>query len=34
MLEAANLKPGETLYDLGCGDDRILAPAAAGRGIK
>lgn len=24
MLEAAELKPGETLYDLGCGDGRIL----------
>ncbi len=28
MLEAANLKPGETLYDLGCGDGRILVRAA------
>lgn len=28
MLEAANLKPGETLYDLGCGDGRILIAAA------
>jgi cyclopropane fatty-acyl-phospholipid synthase-like methyltransferase len=24
MLEYANLKPGETLYDLGCGDGRIV----------
>ena len=24
ILEAARLKPGETLYDLGCGDGRIL----------
>lgn len=28
MLEAARLKPGETLYDLGCGDGRILLRAA------
>jgi len=28
MLEAAELKPGETLYDLGCGDGRILFTAA------
>lgn len=28
MLEAAALKPGETVYDLGCGDGRILITAA------
>lgn len=28
MLEAADLKPGETVYDLGCGDGRILFTAA------
>jgi SAM-dependent methyltransferase len=28
MLQAAELKPGETLYDLGCGDGRILFLAA------
>jgi SAM-dependent methyltransferase len=28
MLEAAELKPGEVLYDLGCGDGRILFVAA------
>ena len=28
MLEIANLKPGETLYDLGSGDGRILLTAA------
>jgi SAM-dependent methyltransferase len=28
MLELANLNPGETLYDLGCGDGRILFVAA------
>jgi cyclopropane fatty-acyl-phospholipid synthase-like methyltransferase len=28
MLEYANLKPGETLYDLGSGDGRIVLMAA------
>lgn len=28
MLEAAELKPGEIVYDLGCGDGRILFVAA------
>ncbi|HEY1206455.1 MAG: methyltransferase domain-containing protein [Bryobacteraceae bacterium] len=28
MLEIADLKPGETVYDLGCGDGRILFTAA------
>ncbi len=28
ILQVANLKPGETLYDLGCGDGRILIAAA------
>ena len=28
MLEMAGVKPGETLYDLGCGDGRILIAAA------
>lgn len=28
MLEAADLKPGETVYDLGAGDGRILITAA------
>jgi cyclopropane fatty-acyl-phospholipid synthase-like methyltransferase len=28
MLELARLKPGETLYDLGCGDGRIIIDAA------
>jgi SAM-dependent methyltransferase len=27
MLELANIKAGETLYDLGCGDGRILIAA-------
>jgi SAM-dependent methyltransferase len=28
MLEIARLKPGETLYDLGCGEGQILITAA------
>lgn len=28
MLEAARLKPGETLYDLGSGDGRVVITAA------
>lgn len=28
MLEAADLKPNELVYDLGCGDGRILITAA------
>src|SRR6266508_5911122 len=28
MLEAAHVKPGETVYDLGSGDGRILFTAA------
>lgn len=28
MLSAAELKPGEMVYDLGCGDGRILITAA------
>lgn len=27
MLELAGIKPGETLYDLGCGDGRVLIAA-------
>lgn len=34
MLEMANLKPGETLYDLGCGDGRILIAAASKYKVK
>ncbi len=34
MLQAANLKPGETLYDLGCGDGRILLKAAKKYRVK
>ena len=32
-LDMLDLKPGQVLYDLGCGDGRILK-VAAGRGIK
>ena len=28
MLQSARLKPGETVYDLGCGDGRIVIMAA------
>ncbi len=34
MLEIAGLKSGETLYDLGCGDGRIVATAAKEFGAK
>lgn len=34
MLEMANPKPGETLYDLGCGDGRILIAAAEHYKVK
>lgn len=34
MLEMANLKPGDTLYDLGCGDGRILIAAAEKYHVK
>jgi protein-L-isoaspartate O-methyltransferase len=34
MLEMAGPKPGETLYDLGCGDGRILIAAAERYKVK
>jgi ubiquinone/menaquinone biosynthesis C-methylase UbiE len=34
MLEMANLKPGETLFDLGCGDGRILLTAVQKYRVK
>jgi cyclopropane fatty-acyl-phospholipid synthase-like methyltransferase len=34
MLELARLKQGETVYDLGCGDGRILIAAARDFGAK
>lgn len=34
MLEAADLKAGDVLYDLGCGDGRIVVTAARRYGVK
>lgn len=34
MLDIAHLKPGETLYDLGSGDGRVLVMAAQRFGAK
>jgi len=34
MLEMAEIKPGDVLYDLGCGDGRIVVTAAKRYGIK
>jgi SAM-dependent methyltransferase len=34
MLKMANLKPGDVLYDLGCGDGRIVIAAAKKYGVK
>lgn len=34
MLELAKIKPGETLYDLGCGDGRILIAAVQRYKVK
>ena len=34
MLDLARLKPGDTLYDLGCGDGRILIAAAKRYKVK
>ena len=34
MLQMANIKPGETLYDLGCGDGRILIAAVQKYKVK
>jgi cyclopropane fatty-acyl-phospholipid synthase-like methyltransferase len=34
MLELAELKPGDVLYDLGCGDGRIVVAAAKFYGIR
>lgn len=34
MLEAANVKPGDVVYDLGCGDGRIVITAASRFGAR
>ncbi|MFN7138300.1 MAG: SAM-dependent methyltransferase [Limisphaerales bacterium] len=34
MLEMAELKPGQKLYDLGCGDGRIVVTAAKKYGVR
>lgn len=34
MLQLADIKPGDILYDLGCGDGRIVVAAAKRYGIK
>jgi uncharacterized protein (TIGR03000 family) len=34
MLELANLKKGDVVYDLGCGDGRIVVTAAEKYGVK
>lgn len=34
MLELAEIRPGEVLYDLGCGDGRIVVTAGKRYGIK
>jgi ribosomal protein L11 methylase PrmA len=34
MLELADLKEGDVLYDLGCGDGRIVIAAAKKYGVK
>jgi cyclopropane fatty-acyl-phospholipid synthase-like methyltransferase len=34
MLQLAELRPGEALYDLGCGDGRIVLTAAEDFGAK
>jgi SAM-dependent methyltransferase len=34
MLEMAEVKPGDVVYDLGCGDGRIVVTAAKKYGVK
>lgn len=34
MLEAANIKPGEKVYDIGCGDGRMVYLAARDHGAS
>ena len=34
MLELANVKPGDVVYDLGCGDGRVVIAAAKHYGAR
>lgn len=34
MLDLSQIKPGEVLYDLGCGDGRLIILAAKDVGAK
>ena len=34
MLELAKVKPGDVVYDLGCGDGRVVITAAKGYGVR
>jgi len=34
MIEMAEIKPGDVVYDLGCGDGRIVVAAAKLHGVK
>lgn len=34
MIELAEIKPGELVYDLGCGDGRIVVTAAQRHGVR
>jgi SAM-dependent methyltransferase len=34
MVQLAEIKPGELVYDLGCGDGRVLVTAAQRHGVK
>ena len=34
MVEMAEIKPGDVVYDLGCGDGRIVVAAAVRHGVK
>src|SRR5262245_28768756 len=34
MLELAEIQPGDVVYDLGCGDGRIVVAAAKKYGVK
>ena len=34
MLELANVEPGDVVYDLGCGDGRVVITAAKQYGVR